>query len=295
MFEYSAVDAESEETTGKIEATTQVDAINKLKNQGLWPKQVIEESKGKLKASKNDRKKNRSRSKFQSKSKGSDILSSVLMGGGALGIVLYFVFSNQFTKKSKIIEAIKVNDPPVMSELLSPVADAKPELEGVNYDELKGRDGLFYRKASNIPYTGETYVLYPSGEIKESFKFKNGIIDGPSFSWHKNGQKDSEGNMKDGKFHGLQTSWYENGQKRIESTWKEFLRHGLETQWHENGQKESEVTYKDGKPEGLVAMWHQNGQKLSETTYKDGKLVGSQKWWNSKGESVDSKEEAKAE
>ena len=57
MFEYSAVDAESEETTGKIEATTQVDAINKLKNQGLWPKQVIEESKGKLKASKNDRKK----------------------------------------------------------------------------------------------------------------------------------------------------------------------------------------------------------------------------------------------
>ena len=88
MFEYSAVDAESEETTGKIEATTQVDAINKLKSQGLWPKQVIEEGKRKLRASKNDRKKNHSRSKSQSKSKGSYILSSVLVGGGALGIVL---------------------------------------------------------------------------------------------------------------------------------------------------------------------------------------------------------------
>ena len=108
MFEYSAVDAESEENTGKIEATTQVDAINKLKNQGLWPKQVIEESKRKLRASKNDRKKNRSRSKSQSKSKGSNILSSVLVGGGALGIVLYFVFSNQFTKNLKSLKRLRL-------------------------------------------------------------------------------------------------------------------------------------------------------------------------------------------
>ena len=198
MFEYSAVDAESEETTGKIEATTQVDAINKLKNQGLWPKQVIEESKGKLKASKNNRKKNRSRSKSQSKSKGSDVLSSVLVGGGALGIVLYFVFSNQFTKKSKIIEAIKVNDPPVMSELLSPVADAKPELKGVNDDELEYRGDILHLKYSlkysDTRYTGKAYALHKGLEAN----FKDGKPDGLMLQWHQNGQKQSESYFKDG-------------------------------------------------------------------------------------------------
>ena len=245
MFEYSAVDAESEETTGKIEATTQVDAINKLKSQGLWPKQVIEESKRKLRASKNDRKKNRSRYKSQSKSKGYNILSSVLVGGGALGIVLYFVFSNQFTKKSKIIEAIKVNDPPVISELLSPVADAKPELEGVNYDELEEREGIRYLKGSGNPYTGKTFVL------------------------HENGQKKGEGAYKDGKKDGLWLEWYSNGQKMWKINYKNDKLDGLLLRWHENGQKSWEGNWKDGK-EISTKYWNSKGEPVDsqEEAYK---------------------------
>ncbi len=234
MFEYSAVDAESEEITGKIEATTQVDAINKLKSQGLWPKQVIEEGKRKLRASKNDRKKNRSRSKSQSKSKGSYILSSVLVGGGALGIVLYFVFSNQFTKKSKIIEAIKVNDPPVMSELLSPVADAKPELEGVKRDDLEFRDRIAYFK--DTPYTGKSFNLY------------------------ENGQRRLEGSYKDGEMDGLWTLWHENGQRKVEEKFKDGKKEGS-IFWDENGQKRSEVNWKDGE---IVSQksWDEKGEPV---------------------------------
>ena len=144
-----------------------------------------------------------------------------------------------------------------------PVPETTPKLEGVSYEQLKRKGGLTYHNDPNIPYTGKTYVLYPSGEIQEKFKFKNGIIDGSSFSWHKNGQKKSHTHAKDGKFHGLQTYWYENGQKRIESTWKEFLRHGLETQWHENGQKKSEQNYKDGKPvDGSLKYWNSKGEPI---------------------------------
>ena len=247
VFEYSAVDAESEETTGKIEATTQVDAINKLKSQGLWPKQVIEEGKRKLRASKNDRKKNRIRSKSQNKSKGSYILSSVLVGGGALGIVLYFLINSQ--KKSKIIEAIKINDPPVMSELLSPVADAKPELEGVNDDELEYRGDILYLKDSDTPYTGKAINFWENGQKSGEINVKNGREDGLWVGWHKNGQKSSEGNFKNGK------------------------EDGPSTEWHENGQKMSEEIYKDGKlVEGSAKYWNSKGEpvdSLEETGWQN--------------------------
>ena len=67
-----------------------------------------------------------------------------------------------------------------------PVAEAKPELEGVNQDELVLRDGIVYLKGSDTSYTGKVYGLY------------------------ENGKKESEGNYKDGKFDGLLVLWHEN-------------------------------------------------------------------------------------
>ena len=46
IFEYSAIDAKSEETTGKIEAANPADATNQLRASGLFPKQVVEAGKG---------------------------------------------------------------------------------------------------------------------------------------------------------------------------------------------------------------------------------------------------------
>ena len=104
-----------------------------------------------------------------------------------------------------------------------PVGEVKPELEGVDTNKLVAREGIYYIRGSDTPYTGKCFELY------------------------------------------------------------------------DNGQKSTEGNFKYGKKDGLWLMWHKNGQKSVEGNFKDGKLVGSQKWWNSKGESVDSKEEAKAE
>ena len=63
IFEYSAIDAKSEETTGKIEAANPADATNQLRASGLFPKQVVEAGKGKLKVAKKGRKIGRTKSK----------------------------------------------------------------------------------------------------------------------------------------------------------------------------------------------------------------------------------------
>ena len=177
-----------------------------------------------------------------------------------------------------------------------PVAEVKPELEGVNAKKLEAREGIRYRKGSDAPYTGKVFNLYKSGKKESEANLKNGQYDGLAVGWHRNGQKKGEGNFKDGNRDGLIVEWYENGQKLGEGNFKNDKKEGLWVQWDENGQKWMEQNFKDGKSDGLWTVWHENGQKQFEENWKDGKLVeGSEKYWNSKGEPVDSLEEAEAE
>jgi antitoxin component YwqK of YwqJK toxin-antitoxin module len=163
--------------------------------------------------------------------------------------------------------------------------------DGVNQDELEDREGVFYLKNSDSPYTGKYFEFHDNGQKKSEENFKDGKPHGIGFSWYENGQKKVEANLKDGKPDGLSVYWYENGQKQAEINYKDGKPHGIGFNWYENGQKEAEGNHKDGKMDGLVVSWHENGQKMMETNYKDNELI-SGKFWNSKGEEVDSLEEA---
>jgi type IV pilus assembly protein PilC len=46
-FQYSALDSKGEQTTGVVSATNEAEAIQKLRVQGLYPTQIVEEGKGK--------------------------------------------------------------------------------------------------------------------------------------------------------------------------------------------------------------------------------------------------------
>ena len=139
--------------------------------------------------------------------------------------------------------------------------------KGVNWDELDFREGIWYLKDSDAPYTGKSFTLWENGQKKGKLNFKDGKLDGRQVSWHENGQKKYEGNYKDGKKDGPATAWYSSGEKQEEGN------------------------YKDGEMEGLHVRWHKNGQKAREANYKDGKII-SAKEWNDKGEPLDLLEEA---
>jgi len=51
-FQYTALDAKGEQTSGSVQASTDAEAIQVLRSQGLYPTQVIEEGKGKLSTTK---------------------------------------------------------------------------------------------------------------------------------------------------------------------------------------------------------------------------------------------------
>ena len=89
-FQYAALDAKGEQTTGVVQAGSEAEAIQQLRNQGLYPTQVVEEGKGSI-AAPNDKGKSKgasvkgkspARSKGKAKSKktvGGKVKPKVLM------------------------------------------------------------------------------------------------------------------------------------------------------------------------------------------------------------------------
>ena len=74
-----------------------------------------------------------------------------------------------------------------------------------NYGWFVERDDLYYKKFTNVPFTGEV-----SG-IKNG-KFKDGKLDGLWVTYHDNGQLEFKGNYEDGKRIGLSEVYYDKGQ-----------------------------------------------------------------------------------
>ena len=158
--------------------------------------------------------------------------------------------------------------------------------EPINYEEtLNERDGVFYTKETNKPYSGPVFSLDEKGRNKRESILEDGkMITYNDFEWYENGKLHYKVTYKDGKEDGLQTWWYENGQKELKGTYKDGEEDGLHTYWHENGQKSGETTFKDGIEDGLHTLWHENGQKKLKGTYKDGKADGLQTWWYENGQ-----------
>ena len=115
--------------------------------------------------------------------------------------------------------------------------EKKPEKEPINYETLVEKDGVFYTKDTNKPYSGKVFGLYEVG-----------------------GQKISEGTLKDGKLDGKWTDWHDNGQKYKEGIYKDGLKDRKWTYWDENGQKWHEVTHKDGEVIEEI-YWDEDGNE----------------------------------
>ena len=74
----------------------------------------------------------------------------------------------------------------------------------IDFKELIKKDGLFYKKFTDVPFTGKI-----TGNSQGSFK--NGKRDGSWVWYHKNGQLSSKGDYKNGKKEGSWVYYKEDG------------------------------------------------------------------------------------
>ena len=138
----------------------------------------------------------------------------------------------------------------------------------VTLGDLVERDGLYYEKFTDIPFTGEVTGA-------EQGSFKSGKKEGAWVEYHKNGQLFSKGNYKIGKRDGAWVAYHRNGKLLRKSNYKDGKAEGVYVSYHDNGQLYDKGHLKNGKKEGAWASYYEDGTvfKLLTETFKDGKKI----------------------
>jgi antitoxin component YwqK of YwqJK toxin-antitoxin module len=104
--------------------------------------------------------------------------------------------------------------------------------------DLVERDGLFYKKFTDVPVTGE-----------EQEEFENKGKGDYQVSYHNNGQLLEKGTRKNGKKVGPWVRYYDNGQLSFKGNYKEGKRDGPWISHNKDGTVNPKFTgtYKDSK------------------------------------------------
>ena len=104
-----------------------------------------------------------------------------------------------------------------------------------------------------LPFNGELVKYFDDEktQLKERIDYKEGLKDGLSEEYKKNGQLKKKGTYKEGEKEERESySYYVNGQLFSKGTYKDWNLDGLYEEYYVNGQLFSKGTYKDGKEDG---------------------------------------------
>ena len=135
---------------------------------------------------------------------------------------------------------------------------------GEDYDNLVSRDGIYYKKFTNTPFTGRS-------EGKGQGLFVYGKREGPWRMFWPNGGLFLKGNWKNGKHDGYFEYYWDNGMLNETGHYVNGKKEGEWVGYWDNGQLADKGTYKNGKKEGLWLMYKVDGIRHEFTgVYKDG-------------------------
>lgn len=149
---------------------------------------------------------------------------------------------------------------------------------GLTIDDLVEREGIYYKKFSNVPFNGEI-------EGKSQGEFQNGKRDGSWINYHDNGQLRSKGDYKNGNRDGPWVFYWETGGLMFEGGYKDtkglyWNKEGLWIAYHPGGHLWYKGSYKNDKREGVWIGYSQYGEKdpLYTGTFKNGVRVSGEKF-----------------
>jgi antitoxin component YwqK of YwqJK toxin-antitoxin module len=117
---------------------------------------------------------------------------------------------------------------------------------GETMDDLVQRDGIYYKKFSDVPFTGEIKGL-------DRGKLKDGKFHGPWVYYRADGQLWGKGEYKSGKKEGPWIYYHANGELFMKGGFNNGKREGL---WFEY--------FNDGTPYEAMSGIFRNGRKISD-------------------------------
>ena len=116
--------------------------------------------------------------------------------------------------------------------------------ETCDWDDLDRREGIYYKKSTDVPFTGKVTGKDPEYNRKTQGSFKDGKWDGPYVSYHYNGQLWEKYSYKDGKVDGPFVSYWDNGKLQSKGTLKDGKEVGPWVYNPKNGQSKPKPWWK---------------------------------------------------
>ena len=124
----------------------------------------------------------------------------------------------------------------------------QPETERISEKNLVMRNDLYYKKFTNLPFSG--------------------LVE----SYHENGQLKTTGQIINGKKNALWEKYYSNGRQKSIGHYRMGIKEGSWKYYFLNSNLKEEEFYKNGEKHGLWKTFDPQGSLLKTESYKLGEL-----------------------
>ncbi len=150
------------------------------------------------------------------------------------------------------------------------------------FEKGRLRDIKFFDKAANVisntsSRKGSADILFyaPDGsKSSDGFYSKEGLLEGKSNTYYKNGTVSIEGNYKNGELDGKRLIYYENGKLKQEGNYTAGEADGYFVDYYVNGEVMEEGWYVEDERQGTVISRNLFGQIISKLYYLDNNIHG---------------------
>ena len=119
--------------------------------------------------------------------------------------------------------------------------------DSIQMSEVVKRDNTYYRKFSNIPFSGHIESYHPNGQLKIIGAFSNGKKVGNWVEYYMSGIKKSEGQFANGKKDGAWVHYFLNASIKETQLFTEGTKDGLWEKFDVHGTVIQTESYQNGK------------------------------------------------
>lgn len=124
-------------------------------------------------------------------------------------------------------------------------------------ENLVKRDGRWFKKFTEIPFTGQIIEHHDNGQLKEKGNYRNGEKEGAWSFHHDNGQLRKKGNYRNSELEGEWITYYYNGQLRKKGKWKTRKEEGKWVGFNEDGTVNESMTGTFIYGKNISNFWNQ--------------------------------------
>ena len=188
---------------------------------------------------------------------------------------------NNLYFKWKKVKNVNPNDVEIIENDFIKIKDTLYEISNFEEKEVEIIDGKSYVKGENKPFSGNIIVRYDSGEISSVYALKEGLRQGITNYYYKNGKLKAELIYVNDKLNGNMKEFYENGNIQSETEYKDDVLYGKRIERYENGNLKTTSEW-NRFLDGEKIEYHKNGKIKKKEIYKNGEVQkdGLSKFWN---------------